>query len=194
MTRKRITIIDGHPDPDPARFVHALAACYAEGALSAGHAVRRIDVAALDFDLVGSRRDWEGQASPPDIAEAQEDILWADHLVILYPLWLGDVPARLKGFFEQVFRPGFAFVPREAGFPEKKLKGRSAHIVVTMGMPAIFYRFVYGAHSVKSLERNILKFVGIAPVHSSLIGNIDNAPAKRAEWLETLATMGRTAA
>jgi putative NADPH-quinone reductase len=68
-------------------------------------------------------------------------------------IWLGDMPAVLKGFSEQVLRPGFAISGSRAGhLPKELLAGRSARIVVTMGMPALFYR----AHSVKSLKRNIL--------------------------------------
>src|SRR5262245_36670829 len=102
----RIAIIDGHPDPDRKRFVHALADAYAEGA-SARHQVERIDLATLDFPLLRSPGDWRRGKPAPAIAGAQAAIRRADHIVLLYPLWLGDVPALLKGFLEQVARPGF---------------------------------------------------------------------------------------
>ncbi len=82
----------------------------------------------------------------------------------------------LKGFLEQVARPGFAF-EREAGsatYSRKGLKGRSTRLVVTMGMPALIYRWYFCAHSAKSLERNVLGFVGIAPVQETLIGMVGN--------------------
>jgi putative NADPH-quinone reductase len=41
MTRQ-IALIDGRPDPDRARFCHALADAYAEAGETAGHTVRRI--------------------------------------------------------------------------------------------------------------------------------------------------------
>jgi putative NADPH-quinone reductase len=81
--------------------------------------------------------------------------------VIVYPLWLGTMPALLKGFLEQAFRPGFAFDTKPKGLWNRRLKGGSARIVVTMGMPAFFYRVYYRAHSLKSLKRNILEFCGI---------------------------------
>ena len=190
MTARRITLIDGHPDPDPGRFVHALADTYAAAALAAGHDVRRIAVANLAFDLLESRAEWEEGPLPPTIAEAQKDIAWAEHLVIFYPLWLGDLPARLKGFFEQVMRPGFAFEPKAKGLPEKRLKGRTAHIVVTMGMPALFYRVYFRAHSLRSLERNILSFVGIAPSERSIVGNVEGDPKHRTRWLEAMTEYG----
>jgi putative NADPH-quinone reductase len=182
----RIAIIDGHPDPDPKRFVHALAGAYAEGAAAGGHQVRRISVAELDFPLIGSRHDWESDYRPASIRHAQETIQWADHLLIVYPLWLGDMPALLKAFFEQVMRPDYAFSARSQGLPKKLLKGRSAHVAVTMGMPALFYRVYYGAHSLRSLERNILKFVGIFPVHHSIIGSVDGDAESREGWLQEM--------
>lgn len=190
MKARRITIIDGHPDRDPARFLHVLADTYAGAAAAAGHEIRRIDVASIEFDLVASRTEWEEGPLPRAIAAAQDDIAWAEHLVIFYPLWLGDLPALLKGFFEQVMRPGFAFHPRPKGFPEKALKGRTAHAVVTMGMPALFYRFYYGAHSLRSLERNILGFAGIAPTERSIVGNVEGDPKHRSRWLEAMTERG----
>lgn len=190
MTARRITVIDGHPDPDPGRFIHALAVSYANGAAAAGHEVRRVALAHMSFPLLGSRQDWESDDVPGEIRDAQEAIAWAEHLVILYPLWLGDVPALLKGFLEQVMRPGFAFDAPAGKRPVKRLKGRSALVVVTMGMPAMFYRLYYGAHSVKSLERNILKFVGIGPVQHRLLGNVEGDAAMRSAWLEDMFGLG----
>ncbi|MBT2189048.1 NAD(P)H-dependent oxidoreductase [Sphingobium nicotianae] len=191
MTRKRLVVIDGHPDPDAGRFIHALANSYADGATAGGHEVRLIRLAALDFPLVTSRQEWEGETGNPVIREAQETIAWAQHLTILYPLWLGDVPALLKAFLEQVMRPGFAFAYREGKLPEKKLKGHTARLVVTMGMPAFFYRAFYGAHSVKSFERNILRFVGIQPFEHLLLGNVEADADKRDSWLEEIFELGK---
>lgn len=187
---KHITIIDGHPDPDPDHFVHALATAYRKGGERAGHEVRRIDLASLDIPFLRTREDWTHGQPNRDIAAAQDAIGWADHIAIFYPLWLGDVPALLKAFLEQVMRPGFAISegarPGKAGL----LKGRSARIVATMGMPAFFYRFYYGAHSVKSLERNIFKLVGIAPVEHVLIGSVEASAERCREWLEEMQALG----
>lgn len=193
---KRILIIQGHPDPIVKHLGHALADAYAEGAQAAGHTVRRIEVAQLDFPLLRSQKAWEEGALPPTLRQSQQDIRWAEHLVILFPLWLGDMPALLKAFLEQVARPGFAFKYKEGGtaFSEKGLKGRSARVIVTMGMPALIYRWYFRAHSVKSLERNILGFVGIAPVNETLIGMVGNFKAEDgANWLKKLRQLGARA-
>ena len=189
---RRIALIQVHPDPDPARFCRALADAYAEGAAAGGHEVRRIEVAGLDFAPLRSKAEWEDRAPAPDIRAAQDTILWAGHLVIVYPLWLGAMPALLKAFLEQVARPDFAFRPQQGGLmPKGALAGRSARIVVTMGMPALVYRWYFGAHSLKSLERNILGFVGIGPIRETLIGMVDRPDlARRTRWLARLGVLG----
>jgi putative NADPH-quinone reductase len=193
MAARKILIVDGHPDPDPARFVHALADAYAEGA--ARHQVRRLKLADMDIPLLRSAAEWMTGEPPAGIAEAQADIAWADHVVIIYPLWLGDVPALLKAFLEQAMRPGFALDYREHGLPRKLLAGRSARVVVTMGMPALVYRHYFRAHAVRALERNVLGFVGIAPVHETLVGGVEATSAEqRAGWLDKLRALGRKAA
>jgi putative NADPH-quinone reductase len=189
---KRILLIQGHPDASRHHLCHALEDAYARGASAAGHAIQRINVATLDFPLLRSQLEWEQGALPPGLAEAQGAIKWAGHIVLFFPLWLGDMPALLKGFLEQVARPGFAF-SGEARNPlkAKGLTGRSARIVVTMGMPATVYRWVFRAHSVRSLERNILGFVGIAPVHESLVGMVgEMKPELAKKWLVKLEKLG----
>jgi putative NADPH-quinone reductase len=192
---KRVLLIQGHPDPDPGHLCRALEQAYADGAREGGHEVRRVDVGTLDFPLLRSQRDWEEGSLPPGLRQAQEDILWAEHIAFFFPLWLGDMPAILKGFLEQVARPGFAFT-REGKNPfgKKGLKGRSARLVVTMGMPAFVYRLFFRAHSVKLLRRSILGFVGIAPVGDTLIGGTGAIKARKAAlWFDRLHALGRAA-
>ena len=137
---------------------------------------------------------WEGDAPEP-VRRAQAALEAAQHLVILYPLWLGDVPAALKALFEQVFRPGFAFPKGAMGLNTGLMKGRSVRVVVTMGMPALLYRWFYLAHSLRSLERNILRFVGFGPVRRTLIGGVGGmTPEARRAWLGRLRKLGAAGA
>ena len=188
---KHIVLLDGHPDPDRDRFVHALADSYAMGAKAGGHEVRRIELATLDFPLLRTRAAWDKETPPPAIAQAQTLLAWADHIAIFYPLWLGDVPALLKGFLEQALRPGFALEEGVAGPEPGMLRGKSARLVVTMGMPALFFRFYFGAHSVKSFERNILKLIGVRPVRHTLVGGVEGSADDRARALDDLFELGR---
>lgn len=188
---RRITIIQGHPDPQPDHFGHVLAGAYASGAEQAGHACQRVDVAALDFPVLRRKEDFETGIPPESIRQAQDAIRWADHLLIIFPLWHGTMPALLKAFFEQVFRPGFALAYEEGRLPKKLLTGRSARVVVTMGMPAFFYRLYFGAHGLKSLTRSILGASGIGPIRESLVGTVEGMDdAKRARWIDKMRRLG----
>ncbi|WP_299316209.1 NAD(P)H-dependent oxidoreductase [uncultured Halomonas sp.] len=192
---QRIVILQGHPDASEAHLCHALADRYREGALAQGHEVRVIEMATLEFPVLRSQKEWKNTPTPASLTAAQEDIAWCQHLVLFFPLWLGDMPALVKAFLEQVLRPGFAF-EYEEGNPlgKKGLTGRSARVVVTMGMPAMIYRHLYRAHSVKSLERNILGFVGLSPVRETLIGSVEAiSNQKRQEWFHKLYALGAKA-
>jgi putative NADPH-quinone reductase len=184
----KILIIDGHPDPDSKRLCHALAASYWRGAREAGHEVRQITLSEMGIPPLTSRADWEKGKLKKNIQESQNMIAWAEHMVIIYPLWLGSMPAYLKAFFEQVFRPGFAIGDMRSGKPGL-LGGKSAHIVVTMGMPSFVYKWYFRAHSVKSLERNILRFSGIKPIKESIIGSVESAGVADA-WLKRMYEYG----
>jgi putative NADPH-quinone reductase len=191
----KILILNGHPDAASKGLCHALAEAYAEGARSAGSEVRRIDVASLDFGFLHSQAEFEKGKAPTAIVSAQQDILWADHLVVVFPLWLGDIPAVLKAFFEQTLRPGFAFDYRPSGLPVMHLQGRSARVIATMGMPAFVYRWYFCAHGLRNLKRNILKFVGLRPVRDTLIGSVGTAKKETiARRLIEIRQLGRRAA
>jgi putative NADPH-quinone reductase len=187
---KRIAIVQGHPDPAGNRLLHAMATAYAEGATAAGHEVRRIDVARLDFPLLRTQAEFESGALPPALEQAHDDLRWAQHWVFLFPLWNGTMPALLKGFLEQIFRPGFALQYRERGFPKRLLSGRSARIVVTMGMPVLFYRWYFGAYGVRGFERSMLSFAGIKPIRESFYGLTGAGEKTRARWLAEMRRWG----
>ncbi len=193
---KRILIIQGHPDAAHRHLCHALADAYADGARAGGHSVDTVDAGALAFPILSDPAEWREGAVPDALLPAQQAIAHAEHIVLVFPLWLGDMPARLKGFLEQVLRPGFA-IARAPANPMKTglLAGRSARVVVTMGMPAPFYRWFYRAHGLALLRRNILAFVGIAPVAATVVGMAGAMPPEQvARWCARLSRLGERAA
>jgi putative NADPH-quinone reductase len=154
--------------------------------------VIRIEVARLDFPILRTREDFETGQVPESLVEAQRAIVSAQHLVIIFPLWHGTMPALLKAFIEQVMRPGVALEYRQHGFPKGLLAGRSARLVVTMGMPALIYRWYFRAHGVRGLEQSVLRFAGMKPVHETLFGRVDAASAaKRQRWRDRMRDYGR---
>jgi putative NADPH-quinone reductase len=186
-----ICVLQGHPHANNGHFCHALADAYAEGATEAGHSVSRFDIGAMEIPILRNPAEFATPAPEP-IVQVQQAVLQANHLVVVYPLWLGTMPALVKAFFEQFGRAEFAIAQSAKGWPRKMLKGRSARVVVTMGMPATAYRLVFGAHGVKGFESGILGMAGIGPIHETLIGGIGAEDDKGYEkWLQTMREHGR---
>jgi putative NADPH-quinone reductase len=193
---KRILVINGHPDRQRHHLCTALTEAYVEGASGAGHEIRRIDLAGFQFPMLRSQVEFEESNLPDELIVAVEDILWAEHLVFVFPLWLGSMPALVKAFLEQVMRPGIAFeYGADRTATKMLLQGRSARLIVTMGMPAIVYRLWFMNHGIAALRRGILNFVGIRPVRESLYGMVDKVgDEKRRKWLSQVKQLGHRAA
>ena len=187
-----ICIIQGHRDARGAHLCHGLADAYRHGALDAAHQVSDVDIGSLPIDFL---RNPEDMARPPNeaILAAQQTILEAEHLMITYPLWLGTMPALVKAFFEQAACGDFFLGKTEKGWPLGKLKGRSARLVVTMGMPAAAYRLLMGGHGVKGFESGILGIAGIGPIRETPYGNVEGSAPARIKWLAKMRDLGARA-
>ncbi len=184
MTRS-VCIIQGHPHGTGKHLCHAIAAAYAEGARAAGADVCDVDLGIRDIPILKDPADFV-TAPPAAIVSAQHAVMAAQHLVVIFPLWLGTMPAVVKAFFEQLSRNGFAIQnDSKGGWPKQMLKGRSARVIVTMGMPALAYRFMFGAHGVRSFEKSILGMSGVKPVRETLIGGVGALDATKVAALLT---------
>jgi putative NADPH-quinone reductase len=197
----RILIVQGHPDYRRPHLCHALARSYEEGARAAGHAVEVVEPARIAFPLLSSPAEWRHGSPPPQLVAVQDAIRGADHLVFVYPLWLGGMPAVLKGFLEQVVRPGFGIAADDRGLDVSglpglgQLQGRSARVVLSTPRAAAVYRWIDGAHSLKMMRRHVLGPAGIRPVRSTVVGGeAGMAPQQLARWEEHLRRLGERAA
>lgn len=188
---KKIVIINGHPNADSFNF--ALVKAYIDGAKQSGAEIRAITIANLDFNPnlqfgYSKRMDLE-----PDLLEAWEMILWADHLVWVHPMWWGGLPAITKGFIDRLFLPGMAFKYRpDSVFWDRLLKGKTAHIITTMDQPGWYYHLVYGRPSVNQLKKSTLQFCGVSPVKVTYIGIVKTSDEKlRKTWIEKVTKLGK---
>jgi putative NADPH-quinone reductase len=187
---KNILIIHGHPDKES--FSTALFDTYKKGAVASGAIVKEIIISDLQFNPnlgMGYRKRTELE---PDLLDAQEKIKWATHLVWIYPVWWGSLPALLKGFIDRVFLPGFAFQKRENSvWWDKLLTGKSAHIISTMDQPAWYYWLVYREPSNNAMKKLTLQFCGIHPVKVTSIGPLRlSKEAYRLNWLKKIEQLG----
>ena len=156
-------ILNGHPMAPS--FSAALADRYAENVQTAGMDVRRLHLADMKVPpSIGSRRPGDDDMIG-DVEIFWRSLLWADHVVIIHPLWWGGMPAKLKALFDVALQSGKAY--QYEGYnplPRGLLKGRSARLIVTSDTPGWFMALVYGNAHFRAMKNQILKFVGIAPV------------------------------
>ncbi|MEE8874683.1 NAD(P)H-dependent oxidoreductase [Pseudomonas helleri] len=188
---KRVLIILGHPSIDS--FCGAIATHYFEAATQAGCEVRIVQLGALNFDPVLHEGYNQIQTLEQDLLDAQADIMWAEHLVFVFPLWWGGVPALLKGFIDRTFLPGFAFKYRQGKvFPDKLLKGRTAHLLVAMDTAPWYYKWVYWMPGLHLMRKHTLAFCGIKPLTTLMFGPVlTSTIIQRQRWLQQAMTLAR---
>lgn len=189
---KKILVIQGHPATDS--FCAALGDRYVEAARAAGHEVRLLRLAGLDFDPILHEGYRGMQPLEPDLVAAQAAIQWAGHLSFVYPIWWGSVPALLKGFLDRVFLPGFAFQYRAGAlFPDQLLKGRTAHLLVTMDTPPWYFRWAYRMPGVHQMRRTTLGLCGVRTLAVAAFGPlVGSGGPQRDRWLERARALAAT--
>ncbi|MFZ6014980.1 MAG: NAD(P)H-dependent oxidoreductase [Patescibacteria group bacterium] len=166
---KNILIVLGHPDTKS--FCGALADEYQKGAKKSKFKIRRINLGELKFDPILHHGYNKIQELETDLAQAQKDILWADHIVWIYPTWWGDMPALLKGFLDRTILPGFGFKYTGPNTWKRFLKGKSARIITAMGGKPFLYKLV-GSPGIRALKYPTLIFCGVYPVRVTMFGAI----------------------
>ena len=191
--QKNILVILGHPDINS--FCGSLAKAYIDSARANGSEIRELQLGELKFDPIL----WEGykkiQELEPDLAKAQELIQWSNHIVFVYPNWWGTMPALMKGFFDRVLLPGFAFKYRkDSPLWDKLLSGRTAHLMVTMDTPPWYYRWIYHRPGHNEMKRTILGFCGIKVVKITEFALIKGSnQQQREKWITVAKDLGSKA-
>jgi putative NADPH-quinone reductase len=184
-------IVLGHPSN--TSFSAALAESYAQGARAAGHTVRMLRLADLQFDPVLHASNTHAQPLESALLQAQSDIEWAQHIGWVFPVWWGSLPALLKGFLDRTLTPGFAYkFQKGSSYPQQLLSGRTAHLLVPMDTPPWYFRWVYRMPAIHQMTKTTLGFCGIRTTRIRMMGPvIHSTPVQRAKWLEQAMRQGQ---
>ncbi|EHS49189.1 NAD(P)H dehydrogenase (quinone) [Rhizobium sp. PDO1-076] len=174
----RLLVLNGNPGK--ATLCRQMAERIAEAARTQGAEVRLVHLCDLSFDAnlaegYHQRVDWE-----PDLEALAETLIWSNRLVLVQPLWWGSAPGRLKGLFDRLLMPGFAFAYIDGrALPKPLFKGRKARVVISSDTPWFVLRWFYGNGWVKVLKRQILAFVGYGDLKTMYFGPIRGASAEK---------------
>lgn len=153
----KILLVFAHPE---SRSLNgALRDVAVEELMNQGHEVRISDLYAdgwksevghADFPLLppdarlvpvaASKKAFETGALTEDVRGEIDKLLWADVLILQFPLWWFSMPAILKGWVDRVFAYGFAYGVGEHSdkrwgdrYGEGSLAGKRAMLIVTAG-------------------------------------------------------------
>lgn len=196
MNRKRILILDGHPG---ARSLSRLFTdAYADAARAAGHEVRQVHLADLEFDpdFGGGGYDDIKPLEPP-VEEFLANLEWAEHVVMSAPLWWGGLPAKLKGLIDRALIPGRTFDTRvtKMGMPTPVLTGRTGRVILTSDTPRWLLRWLYGNAILRQMTGQIFGFVGIKPTRFTYFSGASHPKPGQVEgWVEKIRAIGAQAA
>ncbi len=192
--KKKIFILIGHPDTAET-LSREFALLYETAALAAGHEVKKFHLGEMKFDPILYKGYKVIQELEPDLKKLQEAINWCDHFVLIYPNWWDSMPALLKGFFDRAWLPGFAFHMRKSaqGTPalgwRKRLKGKTARVIVVSGTLPLFIWLLFGDYT-NEIKMGILWFAGFK-AKVSRFGPSEKAPEwKKNEWRKKVMRLG----
>lgn len=137
----------------------------------------------LVFNEKKRRRDMH---SDPQLEKYREQIIWADKIVFIYPIWWGRPPAMLLGYIDQMFASEFAYKDKGGLLPEGLLKGKSVVCISTMKGPTHYPLFwLNNAHKVL-MKKALFNYVGIKRVKFFEFGNMENPKGKHDEKLNKI--------
>lgn len=187
---KQILIING--DPDKESFCNALAISYKKGADASNVGCKLVNLIDLSFNPILTNGYRIITPLEPDLLQIQQDIVWANHLVFVYPNWWATYPALLKGFLDRVFLPGFAFKYKDnSPMWDKLLIGKTARLIVTMDTPQWYYWLINKNAGHNAMKIGTLEFCGIKPVKITVCTPIKTSDdKKRKQWLTQCEQLG----
>jgi NAD(P)H dehydrogenase (quinone) len=189
MKTKKIVIICGHPDADT--FTGTTLDHYQAAAEDAGHEVRRYNLGELNFDPILHKGYKEIQQLEPDLQMIQNAIAECDHLVIAYPNWWCTMPALLKGFFDRIWLPGFAFnFNKQTKKVEKHLVGKTARVIILSGSHSPLRTWWQFGDYTNEIQYGILEFAGFKTQVSSY-GPVEHVSDDvRYGWVKEIEVLG----
>ncbi|MBE1445245.1 NAD(P)H-dependent oxidoreductase [Paenibacillus sp. OAS669] len=129
------------------------------------------------------RRDMHAD---PELKTYREQILWADKIVLVYPIWWGRPPAMLMGYIDKMFAANFAYRDKKGLFPEGLLHGKSVVCISTMKGPALYPLFwLNNAHKI-SMRKALFQFVGMKKVKFFEFGSMESPRGRHEKKLNKI--------
>ncbi len=189
---KKILVFLGNPTKES--YSGRLAEAYVTGAREAGNEVERINIGDLKFDPILHMGYKAIQQLEPDLVMLQEKINWADHVVFIYPNWWCTMPAVMKGMFDRMWLPGFAFnFDKQTKKLVQRLKGKTGRVIIVAGTHSPFMTWWKFGDYTNEISHGILGFSGIKTRVTAFGPAEKVAPDVLDKWAEKVKKLGSKA-
>ncbi|NWD86831.1 NAD(P)H-dependent oxidoreductase [Pseudomonas sp. K5002] len=140
-----------HAHPEPQSFTAALRDQATATLQAQGHEVQVSDLYAMHWNPVASASDFTSRENPDylvyaleqrlgvksqsiaaDIRQELDKLLWADLLILNFPIFWFSAPAMLKGWIDRVLVSGVCYGGKRF-YDQGGLAGKKALVTVTLG-------------------------------------------------------------
>jgi NAD(P)H dehydrogenase (quinone) len=174
----QVYIVFAHPSEDS--FNRDILNMFTKGLTDAGHTYEIGDLYRMGFesemDVEQYRREVGLDPSvsvPDDVRVEQEKIGRAEALAFIYPVWWGDCPAKLKGWFDRVLTYGYAYFYDENEERRSKIEIKKALVICSAGYTL---KRLVDAGIAESMKRimlnNRLLGVGVKEARMEILGGM----------------------
>lgn len=175
----KILIVTAHPSS--LGHTHRIANTYLEAKKSKGHEVVLVDLYKEENQLpLFAFENIRERPIDKNQKKFQEQIVWADEIVLVHPIWWGTPPSTMKNWAEQTFWPGVAYKYTPEGKVMKLLAGKTAKVYATAGGPGWIHEWPFMA-LFPFWRLSVLGFCGVDVIDMRVCGYMDKYRGPRAE-------------
>ena len=185
--------------PHEGSFCSAIRDAVTTGLHNGGHEHKIIDLSKEGFDPVMREKDLkafvqagrEGEDGldgvDPFVLRYMKKLRWAQHIVMIFPIWWMTMPAMVKGFIDKVIFPGVAYKMEDGKLVSLLTGLKQVTIITTMNTPSDVYREVFGNSLEGSLIKGTFNQIGIHDIRWISLNKVkQSGDEKRWLWLDEI--------
>lgn len=185
-------IIYNHPHE--GSFCSAIREAVHSGLKKGGHPCKVINLDKDQFDpvmrgkdlkafVMAGRMGEEGlEGVDPIVLRYMKKLHWAEHIVMIFPVWWMTMPAMMKGFVDKVIFPGVAYKMEDGKLVSTLSDLRQVTVISTMNTPSDIYKDLFGNSLEGSLIKGTFNQIGIHDVRWISLNMVKQSGDER-RWL-----------
>ena len=187
--------------PHEGSFCASIREAVENGLEKGGHECKVINLDADGFDPVMRPKDLKAFVTAGKIGERGLDgvddlvlkymkkLRWAEHIVMIFPIWWMTMPAMMKGFVDKVIFPGVVYKMEGGDLVSMLSELKQVTVITTMNTPQDVYKEMFGNSIEGSLIKGTFNKIGIHDIRWISLNMVkQSGDEKRWLWLDEIET------